>query len=123
MTMTSGSDPASMRYSLDEVLSGMLASTTHTTFTNDAARLALVFEGLASSFPMFRPFAAGVDPAAVEQALKKLETRKILQQQEGKFVLTVDGRAACASGKRTLFNAADRAQLEEAARAFDAAIS
>jgi len=124
ITMTTGGTGSarSMKYSLDEVFSGMLASSAHDTFSNDAVRLAAAFEGLAGSYPMFAPFANGVDPAAVSAALTAMEKRKMVKQEGNAFVLTTEGRAACASSKRTLFNGSDRVQLEEAAEAFDAAI-
>ena len=108
-----------MRFSLDEVLSGMLGSTEADNFTDDASRLALMFEDLAQRFPLFAPLAAGVDPAAVKKALDTLVSKKILEQTERKYILTPEGRGHCKGSKRTLFNRGDIQQLEDAARVFD----
>jgi len=72
MTTNAGSSgAASMRFSLDEVLSGMLASIESDSFTDDTTRLASMFEGLAGEFTLFAPLASGVDPQAVVNALTK----------------------------------------------------
>jgi hypothetical protein len=115
--MTTG---GSMRYSLDEVLSGMLASLEGDEFPDDPAEVAAAFEGLAAEFPMFAPMAAGVDPEAVADALKSMEAKAILKRGEGKYILTAEGRAQCVSSKRTLFNRRDVEQLEAAAKVFSA---
>lgn len=107
-----------MRYQLHEVMSGMLASIEVDSFGDDVPRLAAMFEDLAKRFPLFAPLAAGVDPAAVSDALKKLEANKYIEHSGGHYVLTTSGRSYCTSNKRTLFNKADVEQLEEAARAF-----
>ncbi len=117
MTSAQPSKP-SMKFSLDEVLAGMLASYDPETFTDDTTRLASMFEGLAATVPLFAPMAAGVDPQAVAGALKKLEDRAILKHADGKYTLTDAGRAHCVSGKRTLFNRGDQEQLEAAAKTF-----
>ncbi len=119
MTTSSGSGPASMRFALHEVLSGMLGSTTSDSFTDDVARLAAMFESLAGRFPLFAPFAAGVDVEAVAKALQTLEKNNIIEHGEGRYILTPTGRSYCVSGKRTLFNKGDIQQLEEAAPVFD----
>lgn len=108
----------SMKFSLDEVLQGMLASVEQDTFTDDTTRLASMFEGLATTAPLFAPMAAGVDPQAVASALKKLEDKAILKHTDGTYMLTDSGRAHCVSGKRTLFNKGDQEQLEAAAKVF-----
>lgn len=115
-TASSGSN--SMKFTLNEVLQGMLASVEQDTFTDDAARLAKMFEGLATTVPLFAPMAAGVDPQAVAGALKTLEDKAILTHGEGTYTLTETGRAHCVSGKRTLFNKRDQEQLEAAAATF-----
>ena len=46
-----------MRFSLNEVLSGMLASLESDHFTDDATSLAASFEDLAAQFTLFAPFA------------------------------------------------------------------
>ncbi len=68
---TASSGTNSMKFSLDEVLQGMLASVEQDSFTDDTARLASMFEGLAATVALFAPMAAGVDPQAVAGALKK----------------------------------------------------
>ena len=107
-----------MRFALHEVLSGMLASIEQDSFTDDVHRLAVMFESLATSVPLFAPMAAGVDPDAVAHALTTLEEKGYLQHSEGRYILTEAGRAHCITSKRTLFNQRDREQLEEAARTF-----
>lgn len=119
MTTANTSGASSMRFSLNEVLSGMLASTAASSFSDDAVKLAAMFEQLAGQFPLFAPLAVGVDPAAVGQALQSLESKKIISRAEGRYVLSDEGRAACRSSKRTLFNRSDSDQLEEAAKVFD----
>ena len=47
MTQDPKPGPQSMRYTIDEVLSGMLASIERDTFTDDTQRLGEVFKGLA----------------------------------------------------------------------------
>ncbi len=118
MTDTAAGQP-SMRYELSEVLSGMLASLGSDTFTDDTQRLAAMFEQLAARYPMFAPLAAGVDPAAVGAALRFLEGKNFIEHGEGRYNLTVKGRAHCVSSKQTLFNRKDAEQLQEAARLFD----
>jgi hypothetical protein len=107
-----------MRYSLDEVLSGMLATIESNDFSDDAPAIAAAFEGLAGKFEIFAPMAAGVDPGAVTAALQAMEAKAILKRADGRYVLSAEGRAQCVSSKRTLFNKKDLDQLEEAARAF-----
>lgn len=119
ITAAGSGGPTSMRFSLHEVMSGMLASMENDSFPDDPARLAAMFEELAGKFALFAPLGAGVDPAAVGAALKTLTGNKILEHREGRYHLTESGRAYCASGKRTLFNARDAKQLEEAALVFN----
>ncbi|MBI2910902.1 MAG: hypothetical protein HYY05_02080, partial [Chloroflexi bacterium] len=104
---------------LSEVLSGMLASLGSDRFTDDTQRLAAMFEQLAAQYPMFAPLAAGVDPAAVGDALRTLEEKKYIEHDNGHYLLTAKGRAHCVSSKQTLFNRKDAEQLQEAARVFD----
>lgn len=118
--------PRSMRYSLDEVLSGMLASITAEGFTDDTHKLGDVFKALSAGHPMLASFAAvGGEAdfsALLSGALQKLVDRKILQHEPGRYALSAQGRAACVRSKQTLFNIGDVAQLEAAARDFDAHI-
>lgn len=118
MTSLGAAGQPSMRHELSEVLSGMLASIESDSFTDDTQRLAAMFEQLAARFPMFAPLAAGVDPAAVGEALRTLEEKSFIEHDDGRYLLTAKGRAYCVSSKKTLFNRADSAQLEEAARLF-----
>lgn len=119
MTMPSGPGPASMRFQLQEVLSGMLASMQAESFTDDVPRLAAMFEGLAGRFALFAPMAAGVDPGAVAKALESLEQSKIIEHGEARYSLTAEGRAHCVSSRKTLFNQRDIKELDEAAGVFD----
>ena len=114
------SNPRSMRFSLNEVLSGMLASLDSDHFTDDAASLAASFEHLAAQFTLFAPFAGKLDPEAVNKALASMESKAYLAHEPGQYKLTNDGRAHCVSSKRTLFNKADCEQLEAATAIFQA---
>jgi hypothetical protein len=115
-----------MRYGIDEVLSGMLASIERDTFTDDSQRLGEVFKGLAHEAPLFAPFAALADEAdfsaVLEGALQSLVNDGHLERGAGRYQLTPAGRARCITGKRTLFNANDIADLEAGARYFEAAL-
>ena len=111
--------PESMRFTLPEVLAGMLASIEGDGFTDDPERLAAMFEGLAGEYSLFAPLAAGVDVDAVRNALQDLGRDGFLAQEEGRYLLTDIGRAHCVRSKRTLFNRKDIEQLEQAATAFD----
>lgn len=126
MTQDPKSGPRSMRYSIDEVLSGMLASIEQETFTDDSERLGDVFKGLAGKAPLFAPFAALADEAdfsaVLEGALQTLVSDGHLERQPGRYQLTSAGRARCITSKRTLFNAGDIADLEAGARYFEAAL-
>jgi hypothetical protein len=108
-----------MRFALHEVLSGMLATTSGDSFSDDHERLAAMFEDLASRYSLFAPMASGVDAGAVANALQVLEEKHYVRHEAGRYSLTAEGRAQCVSSKRTLFNASDRLQLEEAAKSFD----
>jgi hypothetical protein len=119
MTNSSGAAPGSMRFQLDEVLSGMLATVERQTFTDDPARLATMFTDLSGQFALFAPFQSGVDPAAVGNALQKLEQKHFIEHGAGAYTVTPEGKAHCVSSKRTLFNQKDREQLEGAAAVFD----
>ena len=110
----------SLRFSLDEVLSGMLATLEGDHFTDDAPRLAASFEDLAGKFPLFASFAGALDPQAVENALAKLESKSHLSHESGQYKVTAEGRAYCVSSKRTLFNRKDCEQLEAATLIFQA---
>ena len=119
MTISGETGKASMQFQLHEVLMGMLASTEADSFSDDATRLAAMFEDLAKRFPLFAPLAAGVDPAAVSQALAKLEANKALEHIGERYVLTAPGRSHCVSNKKMLFNQRDSEQLAEAAKVFN----
>lgn len=125
MTQQSGTSRQTMRYSLDEVLSGMLASMTHDQFTDDTQRLGAIFKALSAKHALLAPFAAvGGESdfsALLEGALQKLVDRKLLSREAGRYVLTAKGRAACVSSKQVLFNRSDVGLLEAAALDFDAA--
>ncbi len=111
--------PESMRFTLTEVLAGMLASIKGDGFTDDPERLAKMFEDLAGEFSLFAPLASAVDADAVRNVLHDLGRDGFLAQEEGRYVLTDVGRAHCVRSKRTLFNRKDNDQLEQAATAFD----
>lgn len=119
MTASDARGSQSMHFQLHEVLSGMLASTSKNSFSDDVSRLTVMFERLAATVPLFAPMATGVDAQAVARALQTLETKAFLQHADGLYTLTDAGRAHCVSSKRMLFGQDDREQLEAAARVFD----
>lgn len=125
MTQPSGTSRQTMRYSLDEVLSGMLASTTRGDFTDDTQRLGSIFKALSGKHALLAPFAAvggEADFSALLQgALQKMVDRNLLSREAGRYVLTEKGRASCVSSKQVLFNRSDVGLLEAAALDFDAA--
>ncbi|MBI4302653.1 MAG: hypothetical protein HY664_08610 [Chloroflexi bacterium] len=118
--------PQSMRYSVDEVLSGMLASITRDDFTDDIERLGALFKGLSQAYPLLAPYAAIAGEtdfsAVLRDALQKLADKKWLRHEPGRYFLTKEGRAACVGSKRVIFNASDIEQLEAAARYLDAQV-
>ncbi len=119
MTSPASQPSRSMRFEISEVLSGMLATVEQRTFTDDAARLAAMFEDLSGKFALFAPFQSNVDAKAVGDALAKLEQKHFITHGTGHYTLTDDGKAHCVSSKRTLFNQGDREQLEAASLVFD----
>lgn len=113
-----------MRFTIDEVLSGMLATIDRDHFTDDPQVLGAVFKGLAEQGPLFAPFGAlagGPDFSVVlENALEALVKDGHLEHPPGRYHLTPVGRARCVTSKRTLFNASDLRDLEAGALYFDA---
>ncbi|MSQ29341.1 MAG: hypothetical protein EXR68_02495 [Dehalococcoidia bacterium] len=106
----------SMRFSPQEIVSGMLATLEADNFTDEAGALRTVFGRVAGEFPLFAGFAA--DEAAATKALDVLETKGVLARAGGRYVLSASGRALCVSSKRTLFNRGHVEQLEGAALVF-----
>lgn len=113
-----------MRYSVDEVLTGMLASIERDDFTDDTQALGELFKGLAAQGALFAPFAALADgpefSVILESALEKLVKDGHLEHPPGRYRLTPEGRARCVTSKRTLFSAGDIRDLEAGAAYFDA---
>jgi hypothetical protein len=124
MTQKIDSGPRSMRYTIDEVLSGMLASIEQDTFTDDSQRLGEAFKGLSQQAPIFAPFAALVGEAdfsaVLDTTLQTLVSDGHLERQPGFYHLPEAGRARCITSKRTLFNVGDIRDLEAGARYFEA---
>ena len=124
MTQDPKPGPQSMRYTIDDVLSGILASIEQDSFTDDSQRLGDVFKGLSHEAPLFAPFAAVAGEAdfsaVLEGALQTLVSNGHLEHGTGRYQLTPAGRARCITSKRTLFNANDIADLEAGARYFEA---
>lgn len=124
MAQNPESGPKSMRYRIDEILSGMLASAEREEFSDDTQRLGEVFKDLSHQVPLFAPFAALVGEldfsAVLANALQALVNDGHLEHEPGRYYLTAPGRARCVTSKRTLFNAGDRKDLAAAARYFDA---
>ena len=116
-------NPQSMKYSMDEVLSGMLASMGRDTFTDDTKQLGDVFKELSKQAVLFAPFGAlaegGDFSAILEKALGSLVGTGQLKHETGHYELTEAGRARCVSSKRMLFNAGDIDDLEVGARYFE----
>ena len=123
MTQTIDSGPRSMRYTIDEVLSGMLASIQQDVFTDDPQRLGEAFKGLSQQAPIFAPFGALIGEAdfsaVLEGTLQTLVSDGHLEHQPGRYHLPEPGRARCITSKRTLFNAGDIQDLEAGARYFE----
>jgi hypothetical protein len=123
MTHKTASGPQSMRYTIDEVLAGMLASIELDKFTDDPQRLGEAFKGLSQQAPIFAPFAAVVGEAdfsaILEGTLETLVSDGHLERQPGCYYLPEPGRARCITSKRTLFNAGDIQDLEAGARYFE----
>lgn len=113
-----------MRFTIDEVLSGMLASIERDHFTDDTQALGEIFKGLAEQGPLFVPFAAlAGEPdfsATLERTLETLVKNAHLEHPPGRYRLTPVGRARCVTSKRTLFSVGDIRDLEAGAQYFDA---
>jgi len=124
MTHDVDSSPQSMRYSLDEVLSGMLGSIARDEFTDNTERLGALFKSLSQAYPLLAPYAAIAGEAdfsaVLVDALGELVKKRWLQHEPGCYALTKEGRAACVSSKKIIFRTSDIEQLEAAARYFDA---
>jgi hypothetical protein len=124
MTQNPESGTRSMRYTIDEVLSGMLSSVERDDFTDDPQRLGAVFRDLSGQAPLFAPFAALVGEAdfsaILERALQALVSDGHLEHEPGRYRLTPAGRARCVTSKRTLFSAGDIRDLDAGARYFEA---
>ena len=116
--------PCSMRYTIDEVLSGMFASIERDMFMDDPERLGEAFKELSQQASIFAPFAALVGEAdfsaVLEGTLQSLVSDGHLEHQPGRYYLPQSGRARCITSKRTLFNTGDIQDLEAGARYFDA---
>lgn len=124
MTQNPESGPKSMRYRIEEVLSGMLASIERDEFSDDTQKLGALFKELSHQAPLFAPYAALAGEtdfsAVLASALQTLVNDGHLAHEPGRYLLTAPARARCITSKQTLFNAGDRKDLETAARYFDA---
>ena len=124
MTQKTDSGLGSMQYTIDEVLSGMLASTKLDMFTDDTQKLGEAFRGLSQQASIFAPFAALVGEAdfsaVLEGTLQTLVSDGHLERQPGRYYLPAPGRARCITSRRTLLNARDIQDLEAGARYFEA---
>ena len=109
----------SMRFSPEELLGGMLATLEAGDFPADDAKLRAVFTKIAAEFPLLAPF--GTTDDAISKTITTMEGKKLLVKNGERYTLTEEGRAACVSSKRTLFNRDDREQLEGAAAIFASA--
>ncbi len=123
MTQSATFGPNSMRYSPDEVLSGMFATLKQESFTDDADSLGAIFKGLGQTYPLMSSFVpAEGEPdfsAALGKGLEKLVSKKWLNHELGTYTFTKEGRASCVGSKKTLFNKGDLEQLEAAAIEFE----
>ncbi len=124
MTQNSTFGPNSMKYSPDEVLSGLLATFKQTTFTDDTDRLGAIFKELGQTYSLLSPFAAAQGEAdfsaVLGKGLEKLVSKKWLDHEPGMYSLTEAGRVSCVGSKKTLFNKGDLEQLEALAADFEA---
>ena len=124
MTQNSTFGPNSMKYSPDEVLSGLLATFKQTTFTDDTDRLGAIFKELGQTYSLLSPFAAAQGEAdfsaVLGKGLEKLVSKKWLDHEPGTYSLTEAGRVSCVGSKKTLFNKGDLEQLEALAADFEA---
>ena len=111
-------NPRSMRVSLDEIMQGILATITADEFSDNLPELATSLKGLSEN-ALIAPMADSLNEEALGAVLGRLEERRIVRHEDGRYVLTVEGRAQCTSAKRTLFNAKDREDLETAAQVFE----
>jgi hypothetical protein len=113
-----------MRFTIDEVLSGMLATIERDHFTDDPTKLGETFKGLATVGTLFAPFQALAGEqdfsAVVASTLEKLVKNGYLEHPTGRYRLTPVGKARCVTSKRTLFNASYIRDLETGAKYFDA---
>lgn len=114
----------SMRYALEELLRGILASVPSDRFTGDPVVLGETLKQLGQKLPIFQQLTiAGADRALSDTTLTALGTLEkqgvLTRDASGAYLLSPQGRAHCKSSKQTLFNRADIAQLEEAATLFD----
>lgn len=105
-----------MRFSMEELLAGLLATTDAEDFSADPAALVAIFERIGTEYPLLAPFAAAGD--SVPDAFAALEAKGWLTRTDGRYTLTETGRASCVSSKRTLFNKGDVEQLEQGAKVF-----
>ncbi len=116
--------PKSMRYALEELLRGLLASVSSDKFTGDPVVLGETLKQLGQKLPIFQQLTiAGSDRALSDTALAALGTLEkqgvLTREASGAYLLSPQGRAHCSTSKRTLFNKGDIAQLEEGATLFD----
>ena len=113
-----------MRFTIDEVLSGMLATIERDYFTDDPTKVGELFKGLSEVGPLSAPFGAVAGESdfsvVVGSTLEKLVKDGHLEHPPGRYRLTPEGRARCITGKRTLFSAGDIRDLEAGAKYFDA---
>ena len=72
----------SMRFSPDELLSGMLATVESTQFTADDARLRAAFEKIAVEYPLLAPFSASDD--VMEKAIAVLPKTRDRRRHRGR---------------------------------------
>ena len=112
MTTSNTSGAASMRFSSDEVLSGMLGSTLADSFTDDATQLAAMFNDPRNGSPSLNLWEDG---NAVGAALEKL----VLQKRYSIRRVNMWRGSEPLREQQTNAVSKDVQQLEEAARVFD----
>lgn len=110
MTHDVDSSPQSMRYSLDEVLSGMLGSIARDEFTDNTERLGALFKSLSQAYPLLAPYAAIAGEAdfsaVLVDALGELVKKRWLQHEPGCYALTKRAELPASQARKSYFGPA-----------------
>jgi hypothetical protein len=112
-----------LRYRIDEVLTGMLASSANNDFTDNIQKLDAAFKAISKTDPLLAPLAPvastiGSD-VVLKESLQTLVDKGLLKHESGHYSLSPQAKLACKSIKKMVFGDSDIKQLEAAARDFD----